>query len=284
VLICGESGTGKEMVARAIHAHSRRSEGALEIVNCAAIQPTLLESELFGHARGAFTGAVADKPGRFELADGGTLFLDEVAELPLGCQTKLLRALEEGGVRRVGATRDRPVDVRVIAATNRDVARAVAGGRLREDLFYRLDRLRVEVPPVRQRQGDIELLAEHFLSQFSSSFRRGVTDFDPAVLDAFRAYGWPGNVRELRNVVERMVLMADAPVLCLEDVPADVRASATGPAGLETLEEMERRHVLAVLEAVEGNKRKAARVLGIDRSTLYARLRHYGTGPGTPKG
>jgi transcriptional regulator with GAF, ATPase, and Fis domain len=278
VLLCGESGTGKELIAWAIHNQSRRAEGPLEIVNCAAVQTALLESELFGHVRGAFTGAVSDKPGRFELADGGTLFLDEVVELPLDCQTKLLRVTEEGRVRRVGDTRDRPVSVRTIAATNRDVSRALAEGRLRPDLFYRLDRLRLEVPPLRERGGDIELLAVRFLAEFSASCNRSVEGFAPEVLQVFRRYRWPGNVRELRNVVERMVLLAKSSVLGCDDVPADLGASARegGEAAAEPLGEVERKHILRVLQQTGGNKKLAARLLGIDRSTLYARLARYG--------
>jgi two-component system response regulator HydG len=278
VLICGESGTGKEMVARAVHHHSGRRDGPMEAVNCAAMQPALLESELFGHVRGAFTGAVSDKMGRFELADGGTLFLDEVVELPIESQTKLLRVLEEGRIRRVGDTRERPISVRLIAATNRDVTRAVAEGRLRADLFYRLDRLRIEVPPLREREGDVQLLAEHFLQQLSSSCKRGIEDFAPEVLEVFRSYRWPGNVRELRNVVERMVLLGEGRRLALPDVPADLRAAATGGGtpGLEPLSEVERRHVFRALEEAAWNKKRAAQILGIDRSTLYAKLRRYG--------
>jgi len=281
VLICGESGTGKEVVARAVHEQSRRTDGPFEVVNCAAMPPTLLESELFGHVRGAFTGAVADKPGRFELADGGTLFLDEVVELPVECQTKLLRALEEGSVRRVGDTRDRRVDVRLVAATNRDVDRAVAEGRLRPDLFYRLDRLRVQVPPLRERTGDVDLLAQHFLEQLSVSCRRDVEGFTADVLAAFRAYGWPGNVRELRNVIERMVLLSEGRQLTLGDVPADLLSAAGRAVGaaVEPLAEVERKHILRVLAEAGGNKKRAAQMLGIDRSTLYARLNSYGLKP-----
>ena len=276
VLICGPSGTGKEMVAHAIHNNSRRSEGPMEIVNSAAVPPTLLESELFGHVRGAFTGAVADKPGRFELADGGTLFLDEVAELPLECQAKLLRAIEEGRIRRVGDTRSRPVDVRLIAATNRDPAQAQAEGALRLDLFYRLDRLRIELPRLRERDGDIELLARRFLHQFGLQVKHPVHDFAPEVLEMFRAYQWPGNVRELRNVVERMVILADSPVLGPDLLPRELRAAvAEGPAGGRSIAEVERDHIVRVLAAVDGNKKRAAEVLGIDRSTLYAKIRKY---------
>jgi PAS domain S-box-containing protein len=281
VLICGESGTGKEVVARAVHEQSRRADGPFEVVNCAAMPPTLLESELFGHVRGAFTGAVADKPGRFELADGGTLFLDEVVELPVECQTKLLRVLEEGSVRRVGDTRDRRVDVRLVAATNRDVDRALAEGRLRPDLFYRLDRLRVQVPPLRERTGDVDLLAQYFLEQLSVSCRRDVEGFTADVLAAFRAYGWPGNVRELRNVIERMVLLSEGRQITLGDIPADLLSAAERAVGaaVEPLAEVERKHILRVLAEAGGNKKRAAQMLGIDRSTLYARLKSYGLKP-----
>ncbi len=280
VLICGESGTGKEMVARAIHRHGARRDGPMEAVNCAALPPALLESELFGHVRGAFTGAVADRPGRFELADGGTLFLDEVAELPLECQTKLLRVLEEGNIRRVGDTRDREVDVRLIAATNRDPARAVREGRLREDLFFRLDRLRLVVPPLRERGADIELLAEFFLRSASQAVKRPVDGFAPEAAEVFARYEWPGNVRELKNVVERMTILGEGPLLGLELIPEDIRSAARTPQGrVEPLSEAVRRHVLAALEAAGGNKTRAAEMLGIDRSTLYARLKAYGRHP-----
>jgi DNA-binding NtrC family response regulator len=277
VLICGPSGTGKEMVAHAIHSNSSRSEGPLEIVNGAAVPPTLLESDLFGHVRGAFTGAVADKPGRFELADGGTLFLDEVGELPLECQAKLLRVLEEGRVRRVGDTRSRPADVRLIAATNRDPLQAQAEGVLRPDLFYRLDRLRIELPALSERRDDIELLARHFLQRFSQQVRHPVHDFAPEVLQVFRAYSWPGNVRELRNVVERMVILADSPVLGADLLTAELReaASEADCAG-RSLADVERDHIAQVLAAAGGNKSRAADALGIDRSTLYAKLKRYG--------
>ncbi|KPK65907.1 MAG: hypothetical protein AMK73_01585 [Planctomycetes bacterium SM23_32] len=278
VLICGESGTGKEVVARGIHSHSRRSEGPMEVVNCAAVPPALLESQLFGHVRGAFTGAVADTPGRFELADGGTLFLDEVVDLPVECQAKLLRALEEGRIRRVGDTRERGVSVRIIAATNRDPGAAVGEGRLRSDLFFRLDRLRIVLPPLRERKGDIPLLAGDFLTEFAAAMKRPAERLAPEVLRVFEAYGWPGNVRELKNAVERMVLLAEGSVLGLEHVPPDLlRAVREGPGErLEPLSEVERRHILRALESCRGNKTRAAEALGIDRSTLYARLRRYG--------
>ncbi len=277
VLICGESGTGKEMIARALHRYSRRSQGPLEIVNCAAIPPTLLESELFGHVRGAFTGAIADRPGRFELADGGTLFLDEVLELTVECQTKLLRALEEGKVRRVGDTRDRPVDVRVLAATNRDPAAARERGELRRDLFYRLDRLRICAPPLRERDGDVELLSRHFLDQCNAAMDRSFTGFAPEVMGAFRRYKWPGNVRELRNVVERMALVGEGRSLALADVPDFlIEADAPRRGAARALREVEKEHIVRALREAGGNKSQAARTLGIDRSTLYAKLKRYG--------
>lgn len=277
VLICGESGTGKEIVARALHRNSRRSDGPMEIVNCAAVPDTLMESELFGHVEGAFTGAVNDKPGRFELADGGTLFLDEVAELSLDCQAKLLRVLEEGRIRRVGDTKDEPVDVRIVAATNRDLKEAEQQGELRSDLFYRLDRLRINLPPLREREGDIALLARHYLEEFGRQVKHPVRDFAAGALDVFRAYRWPGNVRELRNVVERMVILADSPVLDAELIPDDLRAAARDAAEEtpDSLEEVERRHIARVLEATGGNKKRAAEILGIDRSTLYSKLERH---------
>lgn len=281
VLICGESGTGKEMVARAVHLHSQRKDGPLETVNCGAVPATLMEAELFGHVKGAFTGAVADKPGRFELADGGTLFLDEVVELSPECQTKLLRALEEGHVRRIGDIKDRSVDVRLIAATNRDLDQAIAEGRLRQDLFYRLDRLRIVVPPLRERAGDIEILAQHFLQQLGRSLKRPVQAFAPEVMEVFDSYDWPGNVRELRNVVERMVILADGPLLGLELIPDDLKAAAgtDRKSTVEPLRDMEKQQIIRALQETGGNKQKAAQMLGIDRSTLYKKLKRYGMNP-----
>ncbi len=277
VFICGESGTGKEMVARAIHRHSRRSDGPLEIVNCAAVSPTLAESELFGHAEGAFTGAIAQRPGRFELADGGTLFLDEVGELPLPCQTKLLRVLEQEKVRRLGEVRDRSVDVRLIAVTNYDPRQAVREGKLREDLFYRLDRLRIHLPPLRDRCGDIVCLAEHFRQKFALQCKRVVEGFDPDVLRIFRHYRWPGNVRELRNVVERMVILGEEPTLTTDLIPSDIRRAARERSHTpEPLDEVERKHIIHMLRETGGNKKRAAELLGIDRSTLYAKIKRWG--------
>jgi len=287
VLIEGESGTGKELVARAIHLNSRRRHQPFEAVNCAAIAPTLIESELFGHVRGAFTGADRDRPGRFELADGGTLFLDEIAELPEASQSKLLRTLETGELRRVGGVKDIKVNVRVVAATNRRLDEERAAGRFREDLYFRLNVLKVSLPPLRERQGDIDLLAEHFLKHFAEKCGRPQLRFHERVLELFRTYPWPGNVRELRNAVERMVVMSDGPVLTVDDVPYEIRSGGPAPAeevvagaaeGVElpTLREVERRYIERVLRYTGGNRKEAARILGIDRSTLYARMKAYG--------
>jgi DNA-binding NtrC family response regulator len=287
VLICGESGTGKELVARAIHYQSNRAKGPFEVVNCAAMSQALIESELFGHVKGAFTSAIYDRPGRFELAHKGAIFLDEIGSLPLDCQTKLLRVLEMGTVRRVGDVKDRTVDVRVIAATNENLEVALKEQRFREDLFYRLNVLRTDLPPMRDRGEDIEILAQHFLGEFSEECGRAIEGFAPAVLAAFRAYRWPGNVRELKNVVERMVIMCDDDVLGPDLLPPELRGadgelalpeiSAAARSGdLRSLEEVEKRYILDVLDRTGGNKKKAAEILGVDRSTLYAKLKRYG--------
>jgi len=278
VLICGESGTGKEVVARLIHRLSDRADGPLETINCAAVPAALMEGELFGHVRGAFTGAVTDRMGRFELADGGTLFLDEIAEMPVECQAKLLRVLEDGMIRRVGQEQDRRVDVRVLAATNRDPQLAVAEGRLREDIFYRLDRLRIDVPPLRERIGDMRPLTEHFVRQVCRQCKRPVPRVEAKVIRLFEAYPWPGNVRELRNVVERMIITSDRPVLDLSGVPEDLRAAAERAhgAGSLSLRALEKDQILHVLDCTGGNKKRSAELLGIDRSTLYAKIKRYG--------
>jgi Nif-specific regulatory protein len=298
VLIEGESGTGKELVARAIHLNSPRRHQPFEAVNCAAMAPTLLESELFGHVRGAFTGADRDRPGRFELADGGTLFLDEIGELPDGSQSKLLRVIEAGELRRVGDIKDRKVNARVIAATNKKLAEEVAGARFREDLYFRLNVLKISLPPLRERPGDVRVLAGHFLKQFAEKCGRPALRFEANVWPLFEGYPWPGNVRELRNAIERMVVMAESDALRLEDVPFEIRsgkaaarpADAPAPAAssgeLATLRDLERDHVARVMQRTAGNKKEAARILGIDRSTLYAKLKAYGldAGPETGEG
>ena len=286
VLICGESGTGKELVARAIHYHSNREEGPFEAVNCAAMNETLIESELFGHVKGAFTGAINDRPGRFELANKGAMFLDEIGSLPLDCQTKLLRVLEVGTVRRVGDVKDRELDVRVIAATNENLDEAKEEGTFREDLFYRLNVLRTDLPPLKKRGGDIDLLAHHFLNKFREKTGRRIEGFDPRVLEVFRQYSWPGNVRELKNVVERMVIMCEGDQINTELLPPELETKsersprrevspAASPGAMQPLNQVEQHYIMEVLRRTEGNKKRAAEILGIDRSTLYAKLKRY---------
>ena len=281
VLIVGESGTGKELVARAIHYSSRRRGKPFEAVNCAALTTTLLESELFGHVKGAFTGAVEDRPGHFELADSGSIFLDEIGEMAEDSQTKLLRVLEQGQIRRVGDIKDRDIDVRVIAATNKLLEEEIQNGTFRQDLFYRLNVLKVILPPLRERPDDVPLLANHFLRVFAEKCGRPKMTFVDDVLDLFLRCPWPGNVRELKNVIERMVVMGNSDTLTPKDVPMEVRTAETGlpgsePSRTDALADVEKAHVLRVLESVDGNKKKAAEVLGIDRSTLYSKLKSYG--------
>jgi DNA-binding NtrC family response regulator len=271
VLLTGETGTGKELVARAIHRHGPRHGGAFVAVNCGAFAESLLESELFGHVRGAFTGAAADKRGVFEQAHQGTLFLDEIGEMPASAQVRLLRALESGEIRPVGGDRARQVDARVIAATHRDLPRAVEEGAFRQDLYYRLDVFRIALPPLRERREDIPLLAAHALR---AAARGGFAlSFTQAALDALAARPWPGNVRELRNTIERLAAVASGSVVDVGDLaePGAHPPPHEEPAfaGLPTLEEMERRYLRHVLAATDGNRSRAAAVLGIDRRTLY---------------
>jgi len=286
VLLLGESGTGKEVLARALYRRSGRAGGPFVAVNCAAITTSLLESELFGHERGAFTGAVARKPGRFELADGGTLLLDEVAELSPEAQAGLLRVLEERKLMRLGGNRLVAVDVRVIAATHVDLKEAVAAGRFRDDLYYRLAVLVASIPPLRERRDDIAVLARHFLDRLVQRAPRRVDGIAPAALTALTAYRWPGNVRELRNVIERAVMLGTSDVIDVDDLPPEIHGSHGAPASAPTagehvalplpVDELERRNLLAALAATGGNKTRAARLLGIDRVTLYNRLRKHG--------
>lgn len=283
VLILGETGTGKELVARAIHHLSPRRGRALVKLNCAALPATLIESELFGHEKGAFTGALARKIGRFELADGGSLFLDEVGDLPLELQAKLLRVLQESEFERVGNSHSIKVDVRVLAATNRDLKEAVAGGRFREDLYYRLHVFPIALPPLRQRRDDIPLLVRHFMDKHGKKLGRAVTGVPVKAMDALCAYGWPGNIRELENVIERALILSSGTTLLLDDLvdlhpAASADVSATKPTGL-TLEEAERHHISAMLEEtywqIEGRDGAAAR-LNINASTLRSRMRRLG--------
>jgi DNA-binding NtrC family response regulator len=283
-LVMGETGTGKELVARALHDLSGRQ--AFVTVNCAALPEQLLESELFGHERGAFTGADRDKPGLFEAADGGTLFLDEVGELPIRLQPKLLRALELGEVRRVGARANRRVDVRIVAATNRLLETAVSAGEFREDLFWRLNVIALSVPPLRERPADVPLLVDLFLGRglpSEASTREGVT---PAAMALLTTYPWPGNVRELRNVVEGAATLAAGPRIEATDLPLRIRESGRAASVLAgashqavSLRQLERQYIQEVLRQTEGDRSRAAEILGLDRKTLYRKLQEYERSP-----
>jgi two-component system nitrogen regulation response regulator NtrX len=287
VLIQGENGSGKELVARAIHAQSARSERPFVEVNCAAIPEELIESELFGHEKGAFTGALSRRPGRFELGDGGTLFLDEIGDMSLKTQAKVLRALEEQAFERVGGRETIKVDVRVIAASNRDLPGLIAAGRFREDLYYRLNVIPIEVPPVRSRQEDIPLLVDHFIRVFCAENGKRIKAVSGEALAYFLAYEWPGNVRELRNMVERLVIMAPRDVIDVEDLPAPLRPKDAPGAGAESRERslreardnFERAYILAELRANEWNMTRTAERLGIERSHLYRKIKAYGIAP-----
>ncbi|MBI4616443.1 MAG: sigma 54-interacting transcriptional regulator [Planctomycetes bacterium] len=275
ILVRGESGTGKELVAQAIHQASPRSGRPFVSLNCAALPEGLLESELFGHEKGAFTGADRMRAGRFEQAHGGTLFLDEVGELSLACQAKFLRVLEAGRFQRVGGTEELAVDVRVVAATHRDLEAMAKKGEFREDLLYRLGAMPIEIPPLRERREDIVLLADEFLAHFRERIGRRVTGFDPAAQEAIEKHEWPGNVRELKNAVERAVALGEEETIGLADLPASIRRSPAGEGGGEwpTLERIEEDYIRKVLEHSAGNKTRAARILGIERSTLYKKMR-----------
>lgn len=281
VLISGESGTGKERVARFLHQRSRRSKGAFVGVNCGALPESLLESELFGHKKGAFTGAVADKAGLFEASSGGTLFLDEIGETPLAMQVKLLRALQEHSVRPVGSTKEAPVDVRVVAATNRDLAELVGAGSFRKDLYYRLRVIPLELPPLRERREDILPLVRLFIARTCKQNSCGPCALSSDVLDALVAYPWPGNIRELENAIERAVVLAEGqPRIGLGDLPPEIRDPGFGiPVASEvprTLAEVERQHIMATLHQLQGNRAATARALGIGENTLWRKLKAYG--------
>ena len=294
VLITGENGSGKELVARAIHTLSPRAKRPFVEVNCAAIPTELIESELFGHMKGSFTGAFADRAGKFELADGGTLFLDEVGDMSLSAQAKVLRALEEGVISRVGSGKTVPVDVRVVAATNKDLRAEIAAGRFREDLLYRLNVVPIEVPPLRARRADVPQLVEHFVVRLTDRGGLEAKGFDPEALKRLAAYDWPGNIRELRNAVERLLILAPGPVITLADVeriagvgtregggvtgPADVSAAPWMRAA--TFEEFkqvaERTYILAKLQENDWNVSETARTLDMPRSNLYKKIERYG--------
>ena len=277
VLVRGASGTGKELVARALHSNSPRRTRPLVTINCAALQETLLESELFGHEKGAFTGAVAAKPGLVEVAEGGTLFIDEIGEMAPGLQAKLLRVLEDGHFRRVGGTREMNADVRVVAATNRELAEEIKNGKFREDLYYRLNVVSIFLPPLRERREDIPELIEHFLTTRQIGPLRSRVDAE--ALKALKAYSWPGNVRELANVLERAQILAENYIITVEDLPENVTIAAVSSEAAagdpRHLSEVERRHVQAVLHEEKGNKVHAARVLGISRRSLYRLIEKY---------
>jgi len=288
VLVTGESGTGKEVVARILHRYGRRKDGPFVAINCAAMPEQLLESELFGHARGAFTDARAARTGLFVQAHRGTLLLDEIAELPLALQPKLLRALQERVVRPIGGNEEVPFDVRLVATTNRDLESAVDEDRFREDLFFRVNVIHLEMPPLRTRGSDVLLLAQHFLVHHAGKAGKRVTSLSPQAAERLLAYAWPGNVRELQNAIERAVALAQYEQVMVDDLPEKIRAyrpshvliAADDPSELVPLEEAERRYILRVLESVGGNKTLAARVLGIGRKTLYRKLEQYGVAGG----
>ena len=281
VLLLGESGTGKELVAQAIHQESPRKDKPFVKVNCAALSETLLESELFGHERGSFTGAVGRREGRFELADGGTLFLDEIGDIAPSVQVKLLRVLQQREFERVGGTQTLKVDVRVVAATNRDLAAEVSAGKFREDLYYRLNVVAVTLPPLRARKGDIPALVSHFIKRYAQAYGKPVRGLLPGTLNALLRYDWPGNVRELENVIERAVVLATTPDLTADDLPPVLSgpgAAHPRPGSLipgATLREIEREAILRTLEVVDGSTSRAAAMLGISPRKIQYRLKEY---------
>jgi DNA-binding NtrC family response regulator len=288
VLVSGESGTGKELVARAIHYGGDRAKGPFKPINCAALPREIIESELFGHVRGAFTNAVQEHQGLFRAAHGGTLFLDEISEMPMETQAKLLRSIEDGRVRPVGSTEEVTADCRIIAATNRDPLACVKGGELREDLYYRLAVISIEIPPLRERLEDIPLLLQHFVAQYNERFGKRVRGVDPRAIEALMKYPWPGNIRELRNVVEGIFVVAKGTEIALGDLPAKIRprreAEALGavededsvPPLEETLREIERKLILRALRLADGNKSRAADLLQVSRKRIYRKLEEYG--------
>jgi two-component system nitrogen regulation response regulator NtrX len=287
VLIYGENGTGKELVARTIHQLSRRRARPFVEVNCAAIPEELIESELFGHQKGAFTGAVADRPGRFEQADGGTIFLDEIADMSLKTQAKVLRVLQEQVMERVGGTQRITVDVRVLAATNKDLPAEIRAGRFREDLYFRLNVIPIFVPPLRDRRDDIPLLADHFMAMMAAEYGRRPKRLAPEAAGRLQQYAWPGNVRELRNVIERLVIMVPGETITAQDLAFlghdDVRERSPVLASslplAEAREHFERDYILQALAAQQGNISRTADALGVERSNLYKKMKAFGIAP-----
>ncbi len=285
VLITGDNGTGKELIARAIHENSLRKKRPLVPLNCAALSPQLVESELFGHEKGAFTGANFQKKGRFEFAHLGTLFLDEVGEMPVETQVKLLRVLEDGEIQRVGSNEPIKVDVRLISATNRDIDKAIAEGRFREDLYYRLKVVTVHLPPLRERRQDIALLVNHFIDQFSTAYRKPITGVEREALNVLTAYSWPGNVRELKHAIENMVAVSREPTLSVDNLPESIHRSERSRSSSDLqslvgvpLTDVEKVLIEKTLEQVDGNRHEAAKILGIGERTLYRKLKKYDLG------
>ncbi len=276
VLITGESGTGKELVARAVHAASPRRFHPLVVIHCGALTETLLESELFGHEKGAFTGAQYRKKGKFEVAEGGTVFLDEIGDISLKTQTDLLRVLQEREIVRVGGNQPIKVDFRCIAATNKDLEKLIEEGKFRPDLFYRLNVFRIELPPLRDRRDDIPLLVNHFVHKFAMQMNKRINRVAPAAMYMLQQYDWPGNVRELENAVERAMVVAQEPELREQDFILKSKAAAEENGSAKTLEDIERAHILRVLEECGGNQTRTAEVLDIDRVTLHNKLKKYG--------
>ncbi len=275
VLITGESGTGKELVARAIHSQSHRQSKPFVAVSCAALPESLLESELFGHEKGSFTGAYARKKGKFEFANGGTLFLDEIGEMSANIQVHLLRVLEEKEFSRVGGNEPIRVDVRVVSATNRDLRKAIEKGEFREDLYYRLNVVPIELPPLRERKEDIPLLAQHFLNKFALENKKEVSELSPEATEFLLGYDWPGNVRELENAIERAAILAKDSLITIADLPQENMSLARSTMPGKNLREVEKEHILDVLGETGGNYSEAARLLGITRMTLYKKAREY---------
>jgi two-component system nitrogen regulation response regulator NtrX len=289
VLIYGENGTGKELVARTIHSLSRRRHAAFVEVNCAAIPEELIESELFGHVRGAFTGAVADRRGKFEAAAGGTIFLDEIGDMSLKTQAKVLRVLQEQVVEPVGSVQTVTVDVRVLAATNKDLPAAIRAGQFREDLYFRLNVIPIFVPPLRARQSDIPLLAEHFMAAFANEYGRRPKALSPDAIAQLQRYTWPGNVRELRNVIERLMIMVPGDTITAQDITFLNSGTATAPAASvpevpflplhAARDQFEQEYILRALATQQGNMSRTAEMLGVERSNLYRKMRAFGLVP-----